>query len=272
MHRDVSGGVPLHHFELARRHDRLTACVTSRHGGVSVGAYGSLNLAFHVPDEPAAVIENRRRACAALGLPLEALTMARQVHADDIAVVDDTHRGAGSTDDASAVGEADALITATPGVLIGVMVADCVPVVVADPSRRVVAVAHAGWRGTVAKVVTRVVETLIDRFGSAPGDLVAGIGPAIGPASYQIGPEVADAARAAFPANPELLRTAVDGSTHLDLWRANAVQLEVMGVAAERIEVAGVDTRTATDEFFSDRAERPCGRFMALAAIGPSTS
>lgn len=267
MQREVSGGVPLHHFELARADDGLAACVTSRHGGVSSGPYGTLNLGLHVPDDPAAVVENRRRACAALGFPLEALTLANQVHAADVVVVDHAQRGAGATDVATVVADADALVTATPGVLIGVLVADCVPVVIADPTKQVVAVAHAGWRGTVAKIVSRVVETLLDRFDCRAADLVAGIGPSIGPASYQVGAEVVDAARVAFPSHPELVRTAIDGSSHLDLWRANAAQLLSFGVPAANIETAGVDTRMATDEFFSDRAERPCGRFMALAAV-----
>ncbi|HEV8297444.1 MAG TPA: peptidoglycan editing factor PgeF [Acidimicrobiales bacterium] len=264
MRREVIGGVALHHFGLDSPPDaRIVAGVCGRHGGVSAAPYDSLNLALHVGDDERRVMENRRRLCAALGAGSRALTLANQVHGYRVIVVDEEP----ASDEP--VGDADALVTAIHGVLIAVLVADCVPIVVHDPVRRVVAVVHAGWRGTVARVVTHAVQTMADRFGCAPADMVAGIGPSIGPASYEVGADVIDAVHEAFPGVArELLPCGPDGrATHLDLWAANFDQLVALGVPSSAIEVSATDTRTNTAEFFSDRAARPCGRFAAFAQL-----
>ena len=260
--------IRLHHFSFA--HDGIVACVSGRDGGVSPAPYDSLNLSFGVGDDAAAVIENRSRLCRALGHPLDALTVANQIHSGDVVVVGAEHRGRGSRDAADAVTDADALVTATPGLLLAVLLADCVPVVLVDRVRAVVAVAHAGWRGTVAHVTANTVACMVDTFGCDPADIVAGIGPSIGPASYEVGADVADAARRAYPDAPEVIRR--DGvRTTFDLWTANAVDLRRAGVLAAHIEISGIDSHAETDRYFSHRAARPTGRFMAVAALPAST-
>lgn len=252
----------------------VDTCVTTRAGGVSTGRYASLNLGLHVGDEPAAVVENRRRAAAAIGCVLDDLVFARQVHGREVAVVTAADRGSGARGEAGAV-EADALVTTTPEVGLAIMVADCVPLVLVDQGAGVLAVVHAGWRGTVARVAEAAVRAMAD-LGADPGAVVAGIGPAIPADRYQVGDEVADAARACFAADPGgtdgVLRPDRTGRWTFDLGAANHRVLTAAGVPADAIEVTPVGTG-GDSPFFSDRAARPCGRFAALARLrpGPAT-
>jgi len=255
---------PLVHFSFAG--DGVVACVSTRLGGVSAPPYDSCNLSFSVGDDPAAVAENRSRVCRAVGSTLDDLVVANQVHGAEVVVVDGSHRGAGARGTSLAVADADALVTATPGVLLGVLLADCVPVVLWDPQRVVVAVAHAGWRGTVAHVAAATVRTMVDRFGCDPAALRAGIGPSIGPVSYEVGDDVATAACAAYPEVPDVLHPHGARRT-FDLWRANTLDLLAAGVRAEHIECTRTDTFTTTGRFFSHRAGAPTGRFMAFASL-----
>ena len=256
--------VELEHFSFSN--ERLVACVSTRLGGVSSAPYGSLNLSFGVGDEPLAVLENRERVCASMGFSRNALTVANQVHAGDVVIVDGSHRGRGATTPADAVANADALVTATPGVLLAVLLADCVPIVLHDPTRCVVGVAHAGWRGTVAHVGKNTVTTMVEHFGCDPHDIRAGIGPSIGPASYEVGADVVPCAREAFPHAPEVI-SRVNDRTRFDLWAANVYDLIGAGLDQRNIELMDIDTFATTDRWYSHRAGAPTGRFMAFTAL-----
>jgi YfiH family protein len=243
----------------------LDALVTTRAGGVSGGPYASLNLGLHVGDDHAAVLENRARAAALVGLGPGDLVFARQVHGREVAVVGprDRGRGAGSEDDA--LDGVDALVTSTPGVGLAVLAADCVPIVLYDPVAHVLGCVHAGWRGTVARAAAAGVEAMA-AVGTWPGDVLAAVGPAIEPDRYQVGPEVADAATAAFgPGHGDLLRPDGTGRWLFDLVAANRQVLVDAGLAPGRVAVAAVGT--GDDRFFSDRAVRPCGRQAAIAVL-----
>jgi YfiH family protein len=243
----------------------LVAAVTTRGGGVSGGPYASLNLGLHVGDDPAAVLANRARAAAAVGLGRDDLVFARQVHGRAVAVVgpDDRGRGSGSEDDA--IDGVDALVTATPGLGLAVLAADCVPLVLYDPVAHVLGCVHAGWRGTVARVAAAAVEAMAG-LGARPGDVLAAIGPAIEPARYQVGVEVSDAVADAFgPAAPGLMRADGTGRWLLDLGAANGRVLLDCGLAPDHVVPAGAGTGDA--RFFSDRAVRPCGRHAAIAVL-----
>lgn len=243
----------------------VEAVVTGRDGGVSVGVYGSLNLSLGVGDDPALVVENRRRAAAAVGLDLGDVVFAHQVHGRDVAVVGDADRGRGTrtVDDAPA---ADALVTATPGLGLAVMVGDCVPIVLVDPVAQVVAAVHAGWRGTVARVTDAAVAAM-ESLGADPARILAGLGPAITADRYQVGDEVADAARDCFGGDVDgVVRPDGTGRWTFDLWAANVRLLTEAGVPAAQIEVSPVGTGPGTP-FFSDRSARPCGRFAALVRL-----
>jgi polyphenol oxidase len=240
----------------------VDALVTTRHGGVSAGDYASLNLSFAVGDEPENVLENRRRAAAALGAGLTDLVFATQVHGAVARVVTGADRGRGATTPGDTVGVADALVTTDPGTVLAVLVADCAPIVLCDPRAKVLACVHAGWRGTLARVAEAALAAMAG-LGASMGDVVAGIGPAIGPDRYQVGEEVAEAARECFGGQaPSVIRPDGTGRWLFDLWGANRLILIEAGV--QRIHLAAVPTGA---DFFSDRAARPCGRFAAIARL-----
>jgi len=263
----VTTDLPLRAFPFDS--DQVTAVVTTRHGGVSAGVYDSLNLGGHVGDEPRAVAENRRRLAAALGV--DRLTITDQKHTAAVAVIDAALAGRGHdgvADAAAAFGETDAMITNLPGAALTILVADCAPVVLYDPVRRAAGVAHSGRAGTVKGVVLRTVEAMAATFGSAPGDLLIGIGPAIGAESYEIGaPQAAEVMAAFGPPGARLLTPTRPGHATFDLTAAIRRQLAAAGVPAGNVHDLAIDTAAATHDFFSDRAARPCGRFAAVACL-----
>jgi YfiH family protein len=143
--------------------------------------------------------------------------------------------------------------------------ADCVPILLYDPEHHAIGIAHAGWRGTVAQVLTNTVNAMTETFGTEPRSLRACIGPSIGPCCYEIGSDVQAQVERAFPEHSRLLLTA-NGKLHLDLWQANALQLRALGV--KHIQVAGVCTAEHTHDFYSWRRENAkTGRFAALIAL-----
>lgn len=260
MNAGTAVDVPLLTWSIFDGHG-VRAAVTTRDGGVSSGAYASLNLGLHVQDDPEAVRVNRERAAEAFGVTADDLVFAKQVHGREIATV--------TTGGQPGI-EADAMITAEPGPVLVIMVADCVPLVLFDPVRRVAAGVHAGWPGTVAGVTRATVERLV-ADGTDPADLLVGIGPSIHPDRYQVGPEVAEQARAAFGGRAdEVIRPDGTGRWLFDLWQGNIIQLTEAGVRPEAIELAGLDTGPGTP-FFSHRSEGPTGRFAALVQLVPLT-
>jgi len=260
------------------------AAVTARAGGVSSGPYATLNLSLGVGDDPACVRENRRRLAVGFGASPEDFVFARQVHGAGVRVVGAADRGSGAFRLDDAIPDADALVTATPGVVLAILTADCVPIVLHDPVAGVLACVHAGWRGTVAGVSAAAL-TAMQALGSRPSDVIAGIGPAIAAARYQVGPDVHQAvtqtfgpAAAAFirlDAHPDARRHAPPDSGPdrwlLDLWAANRHALIEAGVPAPQIHTTslptGPITPTGPDYFFSDRTARPCGRLALVARL-----
>jgi polyphenol oxidase len=242
-----------------------SVAVTTRHGGVSVGPYRSLNLGLHVGDVPDSVVENRRRAAHCFGVPLDTIVFAEQVHGAAVTVVGpgDGGRGATSLEDAAAA--TDVLATTTPGLTLAILVADCVPIALVDAEARVLAAVHAGWRGTVAGAVDAAVGAM-RRLGAQPTRTVAFIGPAVHHDRYQVGDEVM---RALCPDGPDPAVARPDGPGRwlVDLVEANRRRLASAGVDPGHIVRAGAST--ADPDYFSDRAARPCGRFALLARLLP---
>lgn len=248
----------------------VDAMVTTRAGGVSPGPYAALNLSLNMGDSVAGVLENRRRVAAALGAGLDDFVFCAQVHGGLATVVGAGDRGRGTRSPADAVPGCDALVTADPGTVLAVLAADCVPVVLYDPVRHVLACAHAGWRGTVARVAASAVAAM-ESLGTRAADVVAGVGPAIAPSRYEVGAEVADFAKRAFGSRTgEVLSPAGPGRWLFDLWTANRIVLREAGVPDSQIHVTDVPTGPdGGGRFFSHRAERPCGRFAAVARLRP---
>jgi purine-nucleoside/S-methyl-5'-thioadenosine phosphorylase / adenosine deaminase len=253
----------------------LTAAVTARDGGVSGGPYATLNLSLSVGDEPSQVLENRRRLAAALGVSPGDFVFARQVHGAGVGVATDADRGSGACSLDDAIGDVDALVTATPGVVLAILTADCLPIVLHDPVAGVLACVHAGWRGTVAGVTAAAMTALKD-LGSRPSDVVAGLGPAIAGDRYQVGPDVHEAVTVAFgPAAAAFLTPDRRPGTGQDRWlldlsAANRHALREAGVPDAQIHAS--TTPTGTGAFFSDRAARPCGRLALVAKLSPGAA
>ncbi|HOU23447.1 MAG TPA: peptidoglycan editing factor PgeF [Anaerolineae bacterium] len=259
MIRCQSGGVSYYEFESLHHLRAIRHAVLTRHGGVSVGPLASLNVGHSVGDDPAAVTENTRRAVAVLGARMDQVVTAHQVHGARVVLVGHKERG-------SVVPSCDGLATAEPNVVLMLRFADCVPVLLVDPVHRAVALLHSGWRGWASGVVAAGLRLMSDEFGTRPSDLVAGIGPAIGPCCYEVGPEVVAAAlKVLGPAGDSVVST-LSGATHLDLPGAVRMQLETAGVV--QIEVSGVCTGCRRDEFYSHRGDGgKTGRFAVVVSL-----
>jgi len=253
------------------------AAVTARSGGVSSGPYATLNLSLSVGDDPVLVLENRRRLAAALGARPGDFVFARQVHGAGVRIVGEADRGSGAFTLDDAIADTDALVTTSPGVVLAILTADCVPIVLHDPVAGVLACVHAGWRGTVARVCAAAVAAM-QTLGSRPSDIIAGLGPAADPARYQVGPNVHQAVTQAFgPPSAAFLRPGQAAPCRwlLDLWAANRHVLRESGLPDPQIHVTNLATGphltdpTGPGYFFSDRAARPCGRLALVARLRP---
>ena len=232
----------------------------TRRGGVSPSPWASLNLGGTVGDDRPRVLENKRRVLEAAGREEESLHEVWQVHSADV-VHAQAPRGQ------QAVLQADAMITSNPQVTLLMRFADCVPVFLYDPARQAIGLVHAGWLGTVRRTVVQAVRAMCDAFGTQPAELLAGLGPSIGPDHYVVGDDVVDAVRNALGPLADELLTIREGQTYLDLWLASRRLLEGEGVGS--IEVAGLCTACHLEDWYSHRGEGgKTGRFGALMALG----
>lgn len=226
---------------------------------------GARTVGFGGRDSDAEVRASRLALAEVAGFSMERLVMGQQVHGTHVEVVTDRHAGRGAFDRDSRLPETDALVTDCPDICLMVLSADCVPVLLYDPVCRVVGAVHAGWRGTVAGIVEKTVGVLVERFGSRPEDLYAGIGPSIGVCCFEVGEEVAEAFHRRFPGNPDIVVSGErPGKFRVDLWEANRRMLLAAGLMAEHVEVAGMCTVCHPGHFFSYRREKEAaGRFGA---------
>ena len=232
-----------------------------RSGGVSSGACASLNTGLGSGDDPTAIVENRRRAAAAV-LPGAALVGVYQVHGIDVATVRDAWSDADRP-------HADALVTDRPGLLLGILTADCAPVLLADPQAGVVGAAHAGWKGALAGVTDTTI-TAMEALGADRARIAAAIGPCIARASYEVDDAFRRRFEAADGANERFFADATPGHHRFDLEAYVAARLAAAGVT--RIEALGLDTYTLADHFFSYRrathgGEPDYGRQISLIGL-----
>lgn len=214
----------------------------TRRGGVSTGPYASLNCGLSGGDQPEAVAENRARAARRVGAEPAALVGLTQVHgAAVVRVAEPWPPGAGP--------RADALVTDRPGVALGVVTADCAPVLLADPAAGVIGAVHAGWRGAVAGVLEAAVAEMA-ALGAAPGRIRAAVGPCIGRDSYEVGPDVRDAVLGRDPADARFFAPGRD-ETHWWFDLAGYCARRLRGLA--EVETLGADTAADEARFFSHR-------------------
>lgn len=234
-----------------------------RQGGVSGPPFSALNLARNLGDDPAAVEENHRRFAGAVGYAAECLFEVSQVHGVALEVADERVSPA-----LFRAREADALLALAPGQAVGIRVADCVPILVADPGSGAVLAIHAGWRGVVAGVVAVAIARLLAETGAKPRALLAAIGPHIGPEAFEIGEDVAQALARAVPEDGRVV-VARKPRPHADLGRAVRAQLLRAGLQTARVESVGACTYTNGEQFFSYRRDGSAsGRHLAAIVAG----
>lgn len=224
---------------------------TGRQGGVSRGPFASLNLGLHVGDAPEAVRENRRRALMAAGTDPDRLTLGEQVHGTGLRWVEPARCGAGAWEASTALPATDGLLTRQRGVVLGVLVADCVPLLLADLEAGLVAAVHAGWRGTAGRIGARAVEAMV-AAGADPSRILAAMGPSIGPCCYQVSPDLASRFDGLF--GEDVVRSEVPGP-RLDLRLANRQALLEAGLDEKHISWHPPCTACQTDRYFSHRAQ-----------------
>jgi polyphenol oxidase len=250
-HKNLS----LYTFNHLSTHPGILHFVTGRSGGFSAGPFESLNTGFHTGDKYEDVLNNRRKIAGVLGIDVSQFVFASQTHSAHVVIVGEQQKGMGSIKPDNAIPDTDALITQDRGICICVQTADCVPLLMYDPERRVVAAVHAGWRGTLRKVTAHTIRTLEENFGSDPARLVVGMGPSNGPCCYEVGEDVKEETVAALgSAEGVILPTANRGKYIFDQWQANRMQLLESGVGEENIQITPYCSQTHQHLFFSSRA------------------
>lgn len=242
-------GLPVYRSELLEAHPEIDHGFSTRAGGESDGPYASLNLGSGTGDDRERVLRNRRRLCDALGAPFPPV-VPRQVLGADVVTSRDIER------------PADGVATAERGRPLLTLSADCVLILLFDPLRRAIASVHSSRHGAHGRIARNAVDLMAREFGSRPRDLVAAVGPSIGPCCYEVRQDVA----AEWRGDPALREK--DGRTYLDLWKATRDHLEEAGVRPESIDEARICTRCRPDQFYSYRRDgKVTGRFGALIWI-----
>lgn len=258
MQRVEQEGLVYYEFEMwpDLRHGIFT-----RHGGISAAPWAALNLGGNVGDSAEAVRHNHGLMYETLKLNQTKACTVWQVHSADTIIANKP------VHERRWLALADGMVTDRVDTPLTMRFADCTPLLFHDPVQGVIGIAHAGWRGTVLGVGANIVQTMIQAYGCKPSNIQVGIGPSIGPERFQVGEEVVEAVYNYFGTVQGLIsRDVVDGTAYLDLWAANKMDVERLGV--EQIEIAAICTATHTDEFFSHRAEKGrTGRFGAVLSL-----
>lgn len=225
---------------------------STRLGGVSEGTFASMNLGFNRGDDDAAVTENYRRICAAIGVKAEDVVLSAQTHTTNIYNATAADRGRGITRERGYT-DVDGLITDEPNVVLCTHYADCVPLFFADPVRRVVATSHGGWRGTVGGIAQATVERMTSDYGCRAQDIIAGIGPSIGRCCFEVDTPVFEAFSQLSLFDDTCFTADGGDKYHIDLWEVNRRFMLAAGVRADNITVTDVCTRCHPDVLWSHR-------------------
>lgn len=250
----------LRYFSFENFPKTITQAIFTRRGGVSPEPWTSLNVGGSVGDERARVAENRVRSFQVMGRNPASIHDVWLVHGTDVVYADAPR----PLEQPSA--KADILLTNKLDVSLFMRFGDCTPIFFYDPVKQVIGMAHAGWMGTVRNVAGAAITAMQQRYDSNPADILAAIGPAIGPDHYEVGLNVITEVRSAFGEDAERVLVPINSGTHFDLWTANQIQLENAGV--KKVELSGICTACHLDDWFSHRAEKgKTGRFGALMAL-----
>ena len=239
----IQGKLSVFKFESFKKYKNIAHFVTTREGWMSgpvprfTGDEETIYAGFHKELAHSCEWDAKR------------FVFPRQTHSDHVAVVS-------SENLLNTIADTDALITNEPGLFVCVQTADCVPILLFDPQKKVVAAVHAGWRGTVSKIAARTIEKMVETFDCDPAHILAGIGPSIHIHAYEVGPEVVQAVKDSFTQTNFLLKPSLnEGKAYFDLWEANRQVLLESGIEEENIEVMGLCSFEHADLFYSARRE-----------------
>ena len=242
------------------KHKNLTHAVFTRQGGISPRPWSSLNVGGLRGDDPQRVYQNRVRSFEQMNRSPGSVYDVWQVHSTDVIWT------SGRRPPSVRHRKADAILTDRPEVTLFMRFGDCVPVLLFDPVRRIVGLAHAGWLGTVNGIVRETVIAMQNTFGSKPGEILAAIGPSIAVHHYEVGQEVVQMVEKSFSDEGVNFLVREEGKVKFDLWKANQFQLERLGV--KHIEISGICTACHLEDWYSHREEQgETGRFGALIAL-----
>lgn len=238
----------LHYYQLD---ETVTAFTTTRHGGMSKGNFGELNINPFRGDAPEAVEANRLAVAQTLRLPPDRIIRQHQVHGVECRQITEDFFSLSASDRQQLLEGVDAVITNISQICVGVFTADCVPILLFDPVQKAVGAVHAGWRGTLQRILAKTVVAMHEAYGSCPSDLKALIGPCISEKNFEVGQEVYDLfAKSDF----DMGRIAtLHDKWHIDLPLANQLELEAVGVKTENIQLSGICTFDHSDDYFSAR-------------------
>ena len=270
--RNREGDVEYLTFPLLEQTGMVKHLFSTRIGGVSKGIYGTMNLSYTRGDEKEAVDENFRRIAKVLQCDVSDIVCSDQTHTVNLKVVSKNDGGKGILRPKDYT-DIDGLLTDEPGLVLATFYADCVPLYFVDTKRKAIALAHSGWRGTVARMGRCVTEKMEEVYGTDPTDIVAAIGPSICQDCYEVSDDVADVFAREFKGDgqvDEILISKGGGKYQLDLWRANEIVLTEAGIPEAQIQVTDICTCHNSEYLFSHRASR--GRRGNLGAFLGLTS
>ncbi len=256
MRKLIQGRLSVFKFESFKSYKNITHFITTREGWVS----GSKPR--FTGDRESEYAEFRKELVVSGEWETAQFVFPRQTHSDHVAVVREANH-------VPAIADTDALITNQPGLFVCVQTADCVPVLLYDPKKQVVAAVHAGWRGTVSKIAAKTIRRMTEEFGCSPADIIAGIGPSIHIHAYEVGPEVVNAVENNFSNSRALLKPSFNsGHAYFDLWEANKTILIESGIPEESIEVMGLCSFEHPDLFYSARRDGAAtGRMVSAICL-----
>lgn len=239
----VQGRLSVFKFESFKKYKDIAHFITTKEGWISG------NKPRFTGDQEADYSGFRKELAVSCETKGTKFIFPRQTHSDRVALVT-------SGTETTTIANTDALITNEPGLFICVQTADCVPILLFDPQKKVVAAVHAGWRGTVSKIAMKTVQQMTEKFGCQPIDIHAGIGPSIHMHAYEVGPEVVEAVKSNFNNSPALLKPSLNvGNAYFDLWEANQTLLMEAGIPEENIELMGLCSFEQADLFYSARRD-----------------
>ena len=241
-------------YDLPASQGRVVAFSTTREGGCSIGAYASLNCTAYTGDNLACVERNQQLLSDMLPYPPQELVIPYQTHGTSCLTIDETYLNASAEQKQKMLLGVDALTTSHADICLCISTADCIPVLIYDQTHHAAAAIHAGWRGTVQRIVSQTLQQMQQRYGTEGKGCIACIGPGILLQAFETGDEVYEAfAAAGFPMSQLSYRHPSTQKYHLDLPAANLLQLQEFGIPIAQIEQSGICTYTQHDRFFSAR-------------------